>query len=1486
MTFISHAQNREDVLLWRALKHVKKGFYVDVGANHPSHDSVTKAFYDRGWSGINIEPLQAHFEELQRVRLRDINLQVAAGAMQGEIDLYDSDVRGLATASVEVAQARREAGGVVRHCRVPVSRLDAILAAHAPAQIHFLKIDVEGFEASVLQGMDFTRWRPWIVVVEATKPNSRELELGWEPLLTDAHYQSVWFDGLNRYYLAAEQMALVEHFQSPPNVFDEFVPAEQERLRLALEKIQSELKNNADQTQLNQQVMAQTQQLQLQLNAVLTSRSWQITRPLRLAIKALSALKKKVTDPAFGETPASLPAQAAPSTPLPAVASQERFTYWHEASYPRVARAPTLLAPPTGLAQLQWRLTGHLEGHYSLAEVNRALARALESLTGGGLQFVPWHGQRYVPDAPRLDADHSRDLIRMIKRTPVKGVPLVSLVHHYPPIHDPEPADLRLALFFWEESQVPQDLVALFNTSVDGVLVASQFVHRALRHSGCDRPIFVIPLGVPVGQHRAIASEPLAHGATFRFLHVSSAFERKGVDVLLAAYGAAFTGDDSVELYIKTFANSHHDIERQVNVWRTQLAHPPVVITDVSELDEPQMEALYQSADAMVLPSRGEGFGLPAARALAMGTPLITTAGSGQADFATLAFADLVMYHCAPSRSHVNSGDAYWLEPDMQALINKLKSVRAAAQHPTPETHARAERATQWLCSHYNWQQSAVHVDAAARQLLNASSASTRRPKLGILSPWRTTCGIAEYAHALFNGWDANFDLRVYCDDRTASDPSQHVYVPTWQVGVQESVLSVLQTLHEQAQVGELDVLFVQHQQSLFLLTDAVCGALSKIHQLGVLVILELHSTLPMVREGRLGRRAVQALRTLDLVLVHKTDDVNYMLGLGLSDNVMHLPHSVTTLDTPAPVDARQKFGWSDADWVLGCFGILWPHKGVDTVIKSMPLIAQTSGRRVKLLAVTAVIDEASQRMWQTCRDLADSLGVGDDIVWVTEFLPIQEAMHTLSMADVQLFVYGPTRESASGAVTIGLATHKPVWVSPQDIFSDLSCCTYTLPGMTPEDVAQGMLVQIQTPHLGSSVYAAQQAWLQTRSWPRVAERVQAVIRGLAQDRQQPPALDIAHHSAVRQLLVDVTQISLHDSGTGIQRVVRNILRQWLSQPPKGFEVYPVRFDEARGQYCYEPTSRGQASRPWGEPIQPTLGDIFVGLDLTAHLFPQMETWLTQWRMNGVRICYVVYDIIPLLHPSLAYPGTPQAFDHWARSLRRQSDRVICISHAVADELRLWWCAHTEEGTLPEISYFHLGADLESGLASASEVASPDITQVDVSHAVLMVGTVEPRKGHAIALDAFEALWEQGSEALLVIAGQSGWQTEALCERIKAHPQFGRQLFWFERCSDTDLQYLYRHCQGLLMASQAEGFGLPLMEAAQHDLPILARDIPVFKELGGSHVSYFSAHEGQALAIQLRDWMHDITHGLAPRSHGIERLSWQTSAQQLLEEIL
>ena len=1467
-------------MLWRALSSVAQGFYVDVGANHPTHDSVTKAFYERGWSGINIEPLQKHYEELLLERPRDINLQVAAGAHEGEIDLYDSVVRGLATASAEVAQARLDAGGDVLVCRVPVRPLDAVLAEYARDQIHFLKIDVEGFEDVVLSGLNLEQWRPWVIVVEATKPNSQELELGWGPLITRARYQCVWFDGLNRYYLADERMELAHYFNAPPNVFDNYVPAEQDRLKIALERAQAELGAYAK----SFKALSQSNALQQgELNDIVRSRSWRITRPLRKATGWLKAMAKRFIEVMPEPLQAMVPFQAR-SRPL--------LAYWHEASYPRQARAPELISPLSPTSDtFWWRVTGHLEGHYSLAEVNRSLALELDTVNQGRLQFVPWHGQKYMPEPDHATAQ-SDAITGMARRTIPHGVRVASLVHHYPPMADEEPADLRLAMFFWEESLVPQDIVQILNESTDGVLVASQFVRRALRQSGLERPVFVMPLGLPLTPTKERATGSVAKNKPFRFLHVSSAFERKGVDVLLEAYGHAFTSRDGVELYIKTFANPHHDIQRQVSDWRAKLQAPPSVVIDISELDDVQMVVLYQSADAMVLPSRGEGFGLPAARALAMGTPLITTAGSGQADFASIGFADLIPYQCAYSRSHINQGEAYWQEPHAQALTQQFISVRGASLRGDPLQHERRVRASQWMSQHYRWDQAALCVQSFAQHLWQAPAVPDRQQRLAVISPWQTACGIAEYAQALLKGWEDSFDVRIYCDDRTPPDPSQQLYAPRWSVAHQDSMLWILQELREQAAAGALDVIFVQHQPSLFLLSDNVCQELRQMSQLGVQVILELHSTLPLVREGRLGRRAVEALRGLDLVIVHKVEDVNYMLGVGLKDNVMCLPLSVASMDTTVAKSEKADLGLAEDDLVLGCFGFLWPHKGVDAVIRALPLTAKLTGKRVRLLAINAVVDAASGQMLRTCKGLAESLGVALDIVWVTDFLPIQEALRMLSVADVQVFAYGPTRESASAAVTIGLATQKPVLVSAEGIFSELSACTYQLKSLKPRQIADAVLELVRHPHTHSHVHAAQLAWLEARSWARASQRVQATMRGLAEDRRLNQAFDIEPINRVRQLWVDVTQVVAKDTGTGIQRVVRNIVRHWQDNMPEGFAVCPVYFDVQLGEYGHAPGYLAQTANPHvpvqsGERIAVNAGDIFVGLDLTAHLFPQAESMLARWRLAGVRVCYVVYDIIPLRYPTMAYPGTPQAFDTWLRSLRRQSDRVICISKAVADDLRLWWCGHTEEGAIPEISYFHLGADFETEPREAPVNLSPDVQRaVAVAGTVLMVGTIEPRKGYRLALDAFEQLWAEGRQASLVIVGAQGWNTEALCQQIKSHPKFGQNLFWFEGLDDASLSYLYSSCKGLLMASEAEGFGLPLIEAAHYGLPLLLRDIPVFREIAGPHASYFSEATPQLLAIRLAFWLEEVSDGLAPSSRSIQRLDWRTSAQRLLEEVL
>jgi FkbM family methyltransferase len=223
MPFISYAKNYEDVILYRVLGHVGKGFYVDVGAGDAKEYSVTHAFYERGWSGINIEPSDEYFDCLVQDRPRDTNLKIAAGRETGLCTFHDFPW-GLSTLDPKISALHQAAGLKARAVLTPVTTLTKILEDCGVLKIHFLKIDTEGTEASVLEGLNLDRLRPWIIVVDATESNSKaSLRKNWEHLIIGHGYQFAYFDGLNCFYVADEVSELKERLAAPPNVFDNFV---------------------------------------------------------------------------------------------------------------------------------------------------------------------------------------------------------------------------------------------------------------------------------------------------------------------------------------------------------------------------------------------------------------------------------------------------------------------------------------------------------------------------------------------------------------------------------------------------------------------------------------------------------------------------------------------------------------------------------------------------------------------------------------------------------------------------------------------------------------------------------------------------------------------------------------------------------------------------------------------------------------------------------------------------------------------------------------------------------------------------------------------------------------------------------------------------------------------------------------------------------------------------------------------------------------
>jgi glycosyltransferase involved in cell wall biosynthesis len=319
--------------------------------------------------------------------------------------------------------------------------------------------------------------------------------------------------------------------------------------------------------------------------------------------------------------------------------------------------------------------------------------------------------------------------------------------------------------------------------------------------------------------------------------------------------------------------------------------------------------------------------------------------------------------------------------------------------------------------------------------------------------------------------------------------------------------------------------------------------------------------------------------------------------------------------------------------------------------------------------------------------------------------------------------------------------------------------------------------------------------------------------------------------------------------------VVRAVWSELKHYGGSTLEVVPIYASKSHG-YCYAPESPIAPAMPLPrECVRAGGGDVFLGLDLSAQYLPKYRAQLRAWRAHGVTINIIVYDLLPLLRPEWFSRRTVANLKKWYSVLRSDADRAICISDEVAFKLRQRLDA---DGLLgPSIGRVHLGADIAASLPStgtSSELLQL-VERLRFRPAILMVGTIEPRKGYDQAVDAFEHLWStHGSESPdLVIVGKRGWKTERLQQRICSHSEWGLRLHWLEGVSDEGLCLLYEACRGLFVASRDEGFGLPLMEAAAQGKWVLARDLPVFREQRLANLLFFDNDAPEVLALRLME---------------------------------
>lgn len=393
-----------------------------------------------------------------------------------------------------------------------------------------------------------------------------------------------------------------------------------------------------------------------------------------------------------------------------------------------------------------------------------------------------------------------------------------------------------------------------------------------------------------------------------------------------------------------------------------------------------------------------------------------------------------------------------------------------------------------------------------------------------------------------------------------------------------------------------------------------------------------------------------------------------------------------------------------------------------------------------------------------------------------------------------------------------------------------------------------------------------------------------------------------------KRIFLDITGTHFNNLKTGIERVAQSLIFELINAPPDEYRIEPVYLENFDGQWRYvyarEYTLSFMRIRNVAlndDVADMDVGDIVLGLDIsgTAIIQSVHTNYIQALRNKGVKVYFFVHDLIPVRLPSVFPPGADKAHHDWLSAVAA-TDGVIGVTKHVAEDFRSWLNEtgiHSNRERDFKIDYSHHGADITSNVTSVGIPfwGRKILRKMTRRPSFLMVGSIEPRKNYLTVIKAFERLWEKDLKINLVIVGREGWcelpndfrrDIPETVQSIKSHSRNGKNLFWLEGVSDEFLNKIYDHCTCLIAASHDEGFGLPLIEAAQHKIPIIASDIPVFREVAKDYAFYINNRKPDAIAQSIYDWLELYREKKHPCSDDMPWLTWKESAQRLLKTII